>query len=668
VGQILIPTRDGTRLAADLYRPRTAEPVPAVVEYTPYRKDDLRGATRDFGHFYLAERGIASVQLDVRGTGASEGSVADEYQHPQEQEDGYDALAWLARQPWCSGRTGMWGTSYAGFNALQVAQIQPPSLGAIVPIYATDDRYTDDMHFRGGALNGWSVIGGYALGMVSRNALPPHPERAGPRWREMWDRRLRENVPWLIRWLEEQVDGPYWRSTLARRYAAVRVPTLIIGGWRDFYVNAALRWFAHLDVPKKLIMGPWPHTPPDAAVPGPRIDFMHEVARWFTEFLRGEPTGIRDEPPATVFIQTPRPAAAGAPADTAAGHWRFEDRLPPERAVERAWHLAKDGGLDEHPPAREDVAEYRAAPFAVERAPDFGARRPRAGQAARDMDQANDAAYMSAPLADALEILGQPDVRLFAAASANVAFFAVRLWDVAPDGSAALVTQGLLNGTRRASMADPEPLVPGEITEIRFGLDAVSWVCPRGHRIGLTVSGTDFPDVWPSPIPARIRIHAGPSHPSGIALPVVPAAPAEAHGPPGPACEPALRPPPPRTSRFKYALEQSPVSTTYDPAGGRMTAREQSAETVRCPDGITEVTSEHETEMAASLADPARVIATARDRKAVRRPDLHAVCTATAELRSDASAFHLDLALEVTCNGAEYWRGRWVRTIPRRLL
>ena len=111
VTHIMIPTRDGTRLAADLYRAVTDDAVPVVVEYTPYRKDDLRGATRDFGHLYLAARGIASVQLDVRGTGGSEGVVVDEYQYPQEQEDGYDAVEWLARQPWCNGKVGMWGTS-----------------------------------------------------------------------------------------------------------------------------------------------------------------------------------------------------------------------------------------------------------------------------------------------------------------------------------------------------------------------------------------------------------------------------------------------------------------------------------------------------------------------------------------------------------------------------
>lgn len=652
---IAIPTRDGTRLAAALFRPVVHDPVPVVVEYTPYRKDDLRAATRDFGHFYLAERGVASVQLDVRGTGGSEGVVSDEYQYPQEQQDGYDAVEWLAHQPWCNGKAGMWGTSYAGFTALQVAQLQPPSLGAIAPIYATDDRYTDDMHFRGGALNGWNVIGPYALGMVTRNALPPYPGHAQEDWRALWDRRLEENVPWLIRWLEEQLDGPYWQATLGRRYGEVRVPTLIIGGWADFYVNAALRWFAHLGVPTKLIMGPWPHMPPDAAVPGAHIDFLHEIARWFRQFLAGEPTGILDEPPVTVFVRTHR--EAGASSDTAAGYWRFEDTVPPERAVERTWYFAAEGNLDK-PPVNAHAAACRYVPFIGHAEPVLAGGESAGGGPDA---QPGSIAYTSAALTNSMEILGFPRMRLFAESTAEVAFFAVRLWDVAPGGPPTLVSQGLLNGTRREGMHEARPLVPNETIELVFQLDATSWVFPEGHRIAVTISGTDFPDVWPSPLQAMIRLHCGPSEPSSITLPVVPV----------PACpypEPILRPPPPRKSRFEYTLEKRGVSADYDAATRRMTTRRALKETVRHPDGVTVVTSEHRTEMSVSADDPAKARAAAWDCKAMRRPDLDVQCTAAAEINSTASDFHLDLALDVKVNGSDYWRRRWVRTIPRRLL
>lgn len=666
VKDIMIPTRDGTRLAAALFQPVTDDKVPAVVEYTPYRKDDLRGATRDYGHFYLAARGIASVMLDVRGTGGSEGSVIDEYQYPQEQEDGYDALEWLARQAWCNGRTGLWGQSYAGFNALQVAELRPPSLGAIVPIYATDDRYTDDMHFQGGALHGWSVIGSYALGMVSRNALPPYAEIAGEQWKALWDQRLRENIPWVIRWIEEQLDGDYWRSTLGRRYDRVRVPTMVIGGWADFYVNAALRWFEHLQVPKKLIMGPWPHTPPDGAVPGPRIDFLHEVTRWFTEFLKGQPTGILDEPPVTVFVQSNRgldepstPAPSKPAPRTAPGYWRFDDRLPPAGMTEHTWYLGVAGELDGGPPVDDHVAERRYVPFVG--FSDLALAGGGAGSGEQAGNEPFSILFTSKPLMSDMQMLGFPRVALFASTTAEVAFFAVRLCDVAPNGSSTLVSKGLLNGTRRESMAEPVPMAPGEVYELTFDLDAASWMFPKGHRIRVAVSGADFPEVWPSPLAATIRIHSGPSRASRIILPVLPTG-----MPRDP--RPVLLPPPARVSRFQHTSEGPTVTTAYDAATETMKARRELGDTVRHPDGVTVITNAHRIEMSVPAAAPAEARAAAWDQRTLRRPGLDVQCTATAELEGSISEFHLRLELDVMLNGSSYWRNRWVRAIPRRLL
>lgn len=654
---LMIPTRDGTRLSANLFRPVTGGRVPVVVEYTPYRKDDLRGAARDFGHFYFAERGIASVQLDVRGTGDSDGFVIDEYQYPQEQEDGYDAIEWLAKQEWCNGKVGMWGTSYAGFTALQVAQLQPPSLAAIAPLYATDDRYTDDMHFRGGAVDGWSVIGSYALGTVSRNALPPYPELTGEHWKDLWNLRLRENIPWLIRWLEEQLDGPYWRSTLGRMYDQVGVPTLIIGGWADFYVNASLRWFANLAVPKKLIMGPWPHTPPDAATPGPRIDFLHEITRWFKQWLADEPTGILDEPPVTVYIQNYR--RPDASRDEAPGFWRFEEALPPVRARERRWFFGAKSDLGNSPPVADHVAERQYVPFVG--FADLGFAGSGVGWGEQGANEAFSIAYTSKPLAAETEILGFPRVTLLASTTAEVAFFAVRLCDVAPDGASTLVCKGLLNATRRNGMDRAEPLVPGQVFRLEIELDAVSWIFPKGHCIRVAISGADFPEVWPSPLPAALRVHSGSDHPSSLTLPVVPAA-----APPHP--EPRLLPPAPRRSQFVHTTENPITSITYNIAERTMTARRELRETVRLPDGATVVTSEHRTEMRVCALNPANAQASGWDRKALRRPGFEVESTATAELKSDAAALHLDLTLDVTLNGSPYWSNRWSRTIPRRLL
>jgi len=656
VTHIMIPTRDGTRLSADLFLPATDRPVPAVVEYTPYRKDDLRGASRDFGHFYFAERGIASVMLDVRGTGDSEGFVIDEYQYPQEQLDGYDALEWLARQPWCNGRTGLWGTSYAGFTAFQIAQIQPPSLGAIVPIYATDDRYTDDVHFAGGALDGWSVIGHYSLGMVSRNALPPYPELAGEYWKDLWDLRLRENTPWLIRWLEEQHDGLYWRSTLGRMYDRVKVPTLIIGGWADFYVNASLRWMAQLRGPKKLIMGPWPHTPPDVATPGPQIDYLHEMTRWWKQWLADERTGIMDEPPIVVYVQHYR--RPDAPTDAAPGVWRFEEALPPPRMREREWFLGANGTLANSPPVADHGASREYVPFVG--FADLGFAGGRVGWGEQGANEAFSIVYTTRPLAQDIEILGFPRAALFVSTTTDVAFVSARLCDVAQDGASALVSKGLLNATRRGGMDRAEPLVPGELYQLEIELDAASWVFPKGHAIRLAVSGADFPEVWPSPQPAVLTLHAGSSHPSRLMLPVVPLAP--------PAVVPKLLPPAKRRSRFVTTTEAPKSSVTYDVTRRAMIARREQKETIQHYDGVTIVTSEGYTEMRVSATTPTDATATGWDRKTFRRPGLEVESTAVAELKGTTTEFYLDLTLDVTLNGSPHWHNRWTRTIPRRLL
>lgn len=655
VRHLLVPTRDGTKLSGVLHRPTLDRPVPVVVEYTPYRAEDFRGAARDFGHIYLAERGIASVQLDVRGTGSSEGIADDEYQFPQEQQDGYDALEWLARQEWANGRTGLWGTSYAGFTALQIAQLQPPSLGAIAPIYATDDRYSDDMHFRGGALNGWSVIGPYALGMVTRNALPPSPAVLGERWREVWNARLDRTVPWLIRWIEEQLDGPYWRSALGRRYHEVSVPTLVIGGWADFYASASIRWFAHLRVPKRLIMGPWPHTPPDVATPGPRIDFMREVARWFRHWLADEPTGVLDEPPVMVYIQHSR--RPDASTDAAPGVWRYEDALPPTRAGERVWFLGARGDLAASPPLADFVAERAYVPFVGFADAGFGGAGGWGEQGAND---AFSITFTSKPLAGDLEILGIPRARLFASTDAAVACWAVRLCDVAPDGASTLVTKGLLNGTRRDGLDRAEPLAADVVYPLQIDLDAISWVFPRGHRMRLSISGADFPEVWPTPLRATLRVHAGSAAPSALLLPVVPpsASPYPAPAPP---------PPPARRSRFQHTAERTAAEVTYDVLRRRMSARKAQREALRAPDGAA-ASSEHRVEMHVSATDPADVFAAAVDRRRLQRGGLEVEAVATAGLRGAAAAFDLDLTLELIVDGAVHRRYRWTKSIPRRLL
>ena len=314
--------RDGKRLSADLIRPQEEGRYPLIVEYHPYRKDDVSRSAHNV-HYYLAQRGFIGVRLDVRGTGGSEGINTDEYL-PQEQKDGFDAVEWLARQPYSNGNVGMFGTSYGGFTAIQVAMNRPPHLRATVPMYATDDRYTDDCHYsRGGNMRMYYDVGVYGGFMVAMNALPPLPALAGEDLDEIWRSRLDQNQPYLLQWMAHQVDGDYWRgASLGPDYDRIQCPVFLIAGWRDGYVNAQLRMFTQIKSPRKILIGPWVHTRPDASVPGPRIDYLHEVARFFAHWLRGEDTGIMNEPSVCVYVQDC--AVPSRTLDMTPGHWRSE--------------------------------------------------------------------------------------------------------------------------------------------------------------------------------------------------------------------------------------------------------------------------------------------------------------------------------------------------------
>ena len=200
---------DGVRLAADLYLPDGAGPFAALLEALPYRKDDLTASYRPEYRRLVAEGRFAVCRVDVRGTGSSEGDATDEYPS-SEQRDLAEVIAWLAAQPWSNGRVGMFGTSYSGFNSIQMACERPPALGAICAIYATDDRYTDDVHYMGGALRAVDLVD-YCHYMTPMNALPPVPAVFGEGWRDEWRRRVEQMEPWMLTWLRHQRDGSYWR-------------------------------------------------------------------------------------------------------------------------------------------------------------------------------------------------------------------------------------------------------------------------------------------------------------------------------------------------------------------------------------------------------------------------------------------------------------------------
>jgi len=301
---------DGVRLAADLYRPEGDGPFAVLLEALPYRKDDLTAGYRPEYRRLAAEGGFVVCRVDLRGTGSSGGDATDEY--PEiEQQDLAEVIAWLAAQPWSNGRVGMFGTSYSGFNSIQMACEQPPALHAICAIYATDDRYTDDVHYMGGALRAIDLVD-YCHYMTPMSALPPVPAVYGDGWRDEWARRVEHMEPWLLTWLREQRDGPYWRhGSLRPDYARIHCATLLVGGWADGYRNNSFRTFAALRAPKALLMGPWSHMSTETSLPGPHIDLVPEMIRWFGHWLRDEDNGVETDAPVRVFVRHVLPATLG---------------------------------------------------------------------------------------------------------------------------------------------------------------------------------------------------------------------------------------------------------------------------------------------------------------------------------------------------------------------
>ncbi len=487
---------DGCRIAARIWLPKSAEatPVPAILEYIPYRKRDFMRARDEPIHRYFAAHGYAAIRVDIRGSGDSDGVLGDEYS-PQEHEDALNIIDWIADQPWCTGAVGMMGISWGGFNALQVAALRPPALKAIITLCSTDDRYADDAHYMGGCLLNENMQWGSILTLYS--ALPPDPDIVGARWREMWQERLDAVEAFPAVWMRHQWRDDYWKhGSVSEDYGAIECPVYAIGGWADGYSNAVPRLMANLPGPRKGLIGPWAHTFPHDGVPGPAIGFLQEAIRWWDHWLAGRDTGIMDEPPLRVWMQEsvpPRPQY-----DVWPGRWVAEDNWPSPRIEARRLFL-NAGHLHDTAETSTELSFSSPQTTGV-RAGEwcgFGAE----GEMPRDQrpDDGGSLVFDGDPLPARLEILGAPVLELDVNVDRPVAMVAARLGDVAPDGSVLRVTYGLLNLTHRDSHETPTPLEPGKWYRVRLQLNDIAHAFPPGHRLRVSLSTGYWPIAWPSP-------------------------------------------------------------------------------------------------------------------------------------------------------------------------
>jgi uncharacterized protein len=511
---------DGCRLSARVWMPEDAgqNPVPAILEHLPYRKRDGTTARDSLTHPYFAGHGYASIRVDMRGNGDSEGIMEDEYTE-QELQDACEVIAWAARQPWCSGTVGMMGISWGGFNALQVAAKQPEALKAIITLCSTDDRYADDIHYKGGLLLNENM--GWGATMLSYSSRPPDPVLAGAnKWRDMWFDRL-EHEPFLPAvWLKHQRRGPYWkRGSVCEDSSAIKAATLAVGGWGDGYKNAVARIVDNVQAPAKGIIGPWIHKYPHFAVPKPAIGFLQEALRWWDRWLKDIDTGVDGDPAMRVYVMDSAP-----PRDwyeERPGRWiATEGWASPDISSTRLY-LGAGGSLSEKAAALpltkvaspQDCGMTGGEYCAIWLGPELpGDQRA---------DDEKSVCFDSEPLATPLDIVGSPVVRLKLAADRRRALVAVRLCDVQPDGASTRVTYGVLNLCHGHSHESPEDIVPGEPMDIVLKLDDIAYRVAPGNRLRVAVSSTYWPLVWPSPEPATLSLHEGaldlPVRNSGIA-------------------------------------------------------------------------------------------------------------------------------------------------------
>jgi putative CocE/NonD family hydrolase len=516
-----VKMRDGITLRADVYRPDTSEPLPVLLQRTPYGKA-FTGTT-----FALmaAERGYAVVNQDTRGRWASEG---DGYPLVHEKNDGYDTVEWAAQQPWSDSKVGMFGLSYMGYTQFAAAVTHPPSLRTIIPTVTFCDAHS--LAYRGGALAlgvgvSWSLIA------VSSMAIMRHPGTDEEKDRLMGQliaavdgMSLGQSfshlplsaipligrdglIPFLADWIAHPTPDDYWHR-MNCPHESVTIPAFHIGGWYDIFIANTLRDFSSIrdqgNTRQKLLVGPWVHGSWDANAG--EADFGLQASafllvpdeiqlRWFDYWLKGIENGIMEEPPLRIFVMGDN-------------RWRSENEWPLARTRYTRFYLHSggaansldgDGTLAPEAPSEEPVDAFVYDPRNPVPTRGGGlccwqAALPPGAYDQREVETRPDVLVYTTPILERdVEVTGPLEVHLWAATSAPDTDFTAKLVDVGPCGYARNIQDAIIRARYRNSLTQAEPLQPGEVYEYTIDLGATSNVFKAGHRIRLEISSSNFP-------------------------------------------------------------------------------------------------------------------------------------------------------------------------------
>jgi uncharacterized protein len=569
---IMVTMRDGVRLATDAWIPDGGEPAPVLLVRLPYGKDmnTLYAYGLVPNVFALVEAGYAVVYQDCRGTFRSGGEFVPMVNEPA---DGADTVAWLRRQPWCDGAIGSFGASYLGFVQWASA-LATDGVKAIAPAVTTTEYYTTPWYSEGGALSlhalqTWTTLMALAdvqravtagsgdpqalMGLAAMAADPDAhlaalPVRARPLLEKQW--------PWWADILGHPARDRFWQDlSVADRFEEITVPALNIGGWFDIFIGSTARTFTELKRRagsaeardgQRLIIGPWDHLNSTGVYPDRRFgltadalyaDLTGAHQRFFDRWLRGRDGAMAGDAPVRIFVM-------------GVDEWRDEQDwpLPGTRYTDyyldssgRANTAYGDGQLRLEAPGDERADVYLYDPRRP--VPTLGGRvmNPSTANAAGPVDQRRAEArgdvlcYTTPVLEHPVEVTGHVSLTLFVSSSARDTDFTGKLVDVFPDGRAIFLTDGILRARYRSSLAEPEPLTPGAVCEVRLDLSVTSNVFLPGHRIRLEVSSSNFPrfdrntntggtvteDGEEDVQVAVNRVFHGPGRPSRLVLPVI---------------------------------------------------------------------------------------------------------------------------------------------------
>ena len=488
---------DGCRLSSRIWMPKNSEihPVPAILEYLPYRKRDGTVARDCLTHPFIASHGYACVRVDMRGNGDSDGIMEDEYTE-SELNDGVEVINWLAAQIWCTGKVGMMGISWGGFNSLQIAECAPEPLKAIITLCSTVDRYADDIHYKGGCLLNENL--GWGSTMWSYSSRPPDPMLVGDEWATMWNKRLKAEPFLPIKWLKHQTRDSYWKhGSVCENYDGIKSAVLAVGGWGDAYKNTVSHLVSNIKAPVKGVVGPWVHKYPHFAVPEPKIGFLQEALRWWGRWLKDLETGVEEDPKYTVYLMDgvrPQSWYAERP-----GVWVNEGNWPDGPTIS-TFSLTANSKLTEFNKTKDlnhivcspqdcglDGGEYCAIWLGPEMPGD------------QRRDDSLSKCYDSEILTERLDIIGAPVIRLKIKSDVKSGQIIVRLNHIHPDGASTRITYGCMNLLHRNGHEKISDIIPNELMDIEVTLDQIAYRVPKGHKIRVSISNCYWPLLWPMP-------------------------------------------------------------------------------------------------------------------------------------------------------------------------